>query len=212
MMIHISFHQKARFFITVWVGVLTFLILWADLPAAAGSYPPSSVLLEAQPAGDKALKERNETYRFGIGDKLDITVFGEENLSKVYTVNDQGMISVPLIGDVRTAGLDIQQLEQRLENRFREGYLVNPSISVELVQARPFFIMGEVLSPGDYEYKTGLTIIKAIALAGGYTYRAKKDEVTIIRQQDDTTVELKNVPVHTGLRPGDIIKVKERFF
>ena len=149
-------------------------------------------------------------YHLGTGDKLKITVFGEEDASGEYVIDANGSISVRLIGRVDVKGLTVSEVEQMLVDQYRSrGFFRNPRISIELVNLRPFFILGEVEKRGSYPYINGLTVAQAAAIAGGYTYRAARNRITIQRQgspQEEPARE--DTPVY----PGDIVRVPERFF
>lgn len=149
-------------------------------------------------------------YPLGSGDKLKVTVFGEDDASGEYEVDSTGAISARLIGRVQVKGLTVSQVEQLLIDQYRShGFFKNPRISIELTNLRPFFILGEVEKRGSYPYVNGLTVAQAVAIAGGYTYRASRGRITIQRvgaPREEPARE--NDPVY----PGDIIRVPERFF
>ncbi|MDA0967544.1 MAG: polysaccharide export protein [Proteobacteria bacterium] len=149
----------------------------------------------------------NLIYKLGSGDKLKITFFDEDDLSGEFEVDGSGTLSLPLIGNIDVLGLSLREVEKILISKFKEGYLVNPRISIEILNFRPFFIIGEVNDPGSYPYVSGLTVVNAVALAGGYTHRAKTDKVIITR--DKKKIEAKD---SSAVLPGDSIRVKERFF
>lgn len=150
-----------------------------------------------------------EAYTLGSGDKIRLTVFGEEDLSGEFEVDGSGVISLPLIGNVDAAGIDTRALEQKIVDAFSQGYLIDPRISIEVLNFRPFFILGEVKSPGSYPYVNGLTVLNAVALAGGFTHRARRDEVMIRRGEGTKEFEADE---SSKVLPGDIINVRERFF
>ena len=149
-------------------------------------------------------------YTLGSGDRLKITVFGESMLSGEFPVDGSGNISFPLIGEVRARGLSLRELEQRLDEKLRDGYLVNPRISLEVMNYRPFYILGEVRSPGKYEFISGINLYNAVAMAGGYTHRARRDRAEITRANPEKVIE--NADHSTIILPGDIIYIRERFF
>jgi len=146
-------------------------------------------------------------YRLGVGDRLRITVFGHESLSGKFTVDGAGRVVMPLIGGVVSQGLTTTELARAITARLRPDYLVNPRVSVELLTYRPFYILGEVNKPGDYPYREGMTVLNAVALAGGFAPHAKRNKVLIERNG-------KRLRAAVGARvePGDIITVRERFF
>ncbi len=130
----------------------------------------------ASPAEEQALIHQASTTSPALqpGDKIKVTVFGEDRLSGLYDINSAGFVSLPLAGTVKAAGLSKQQMEQALAQKFNSEYLRNPKVTVEVASYRPFYIMGEVAKPGEYPFKDGLNVMSAIALAGGATYRAKE--------------------------------------
>jgi polysaccharide export outer membrane protein len=149
-------------------------------------------------------------YKLGTGDKIKVTVFGEEDASGEYEVDATGAISARLLGRVMVKGLTVAEVEQTLYDQYRSrGYFKNPRISIELTNLRPFFILGEVEKRGSYPYVNGLTVAQAVAIAGGYTYRASRSRLTIQRAGAP-----KEEPANeaTPVYPGDIVRVPERFF
>jgi polysaccharide export outer membrane protein len=151
-------------------------------------------------------------YRLGAGDKVRVTVFGEADLTGEYEVDGTGVLALPLIGEVKAAGGTARDLEAGIVKKLSQGYLKNPTVAVEVLSYRPFFILGEVKRPGSYPYKNGLNVLNAVALAGGYTYRAKSNVWVITRSGDK---EYQEREVQNGdfiVRPGDTIVIPERFF
>jgi len=160
---------------------------------------------------DVAPAADGKIYRLGPGDQIHITVHNQDDLSGDYVLDGGGRFSMPLIGVVAANGLTPSGLETLLVNRFRPDYLVNPRIAVEVRFHRPYYIIGEVQATGAYNYVQGMTYLTAIAIAGGYSYRAKKDVVYVIRGDDADREEIK-LDVDDKLQPGDIIRVAERLF
>ena len=152
-----------------------------------------------------------EAYRFAIGDKIRVTVYGHEDLSGEFEIDATGRVSLPLIGDVAAAGSTTTEFEGAVINMLRPDYLRNPRVSAELLDYRPFYIFGEVKLPGSYSYTNGMTVISAVAVAGGFTYRARKNRIRIVRGSGDGQVEL-DANNDTPILPGDVIEVPERFF
>ena len=151
------------------------------------------------------------TYRLSAGDKLRITVYGHEDLSGEFEVDATGHVSLPLIGDIEAVGKTANGLEIAITDALQPDFLKNPRVSAELLNYRPFYIFGEVNSPGGYPYTSGMTIISAVAVAGGFTYRARKNRIRIIRGSKDDQIELEGKD-DTPILPGDVIEVPERFF
>ncbi len=162
-------------------------------------------------AASEARSDDVKGYALGAGDKLRITVFNEPDLSGEFDVNGQGNISAPLLGEVNVIGQTTDKVRDILTERYGRDYLVNPRVSVEVTNYRPFFILGEVNHPGSYPYVNGMTVISAVALAGGYTPRANRDRVEVKRANDAKAGE-QDVKEGAVILPGDIIQVPERFF
>ena len=150
-------------------------------------------------------------YKLGSGDLLRVVVYGHEDLSGEFEVKGSGYVSLPLIREVEAAGLTPRQLEQGIIDALKPDFLKNPRVSVEVLNYRAFYILGEVKRPGSYPYVNGMTVVNAIALAGGYTYRARENKVLITRASD---AEKKQEPADhkTIVLPGDVIEVPERFW
>lgn len=161
----------------------------------------------AQPQQEAAVAEE---YRLGPGDQLRITVFNETDLSGQYQVGSQGVISYPLIGDVRAAGLTIPEFTTALQTALQE-YIRAPNVSVEVANYRPFFILGEVQRPGTYPYSANLTVYNAVATAGGFTYRANRGRV-FIRHANEAEERSYRIDSTTPVLPGDTVRVGERLF
>ncbi len=152
-------------------------------------------------------------YTLGPGDKLRITVFGEETLTGEYSVTGAGDVSFPLVGNVPVAGKTIQDLQGELTTRLGAGYLADPRVSAEIIDYRPYYILGEVTRPGQYDFAVGLTLEQAVAAAGGFTYRANTRRI-FLKQATETRerlIDLRENPSFP-VRPGDTIRVGERFF
>lgn len=151
------------------------------------------------------------SYQLGVGDKILISVFGQSELSMETRLPDVGKINYPFLGELKLVGLTLSEVEHLLYTGLAGDYLVNPSVAVSIVEYRPFFIDGEVKRPGGYPYQPGLTVNKAAALAGGYTERASRSDITIVRESKRQTETLE-VPVTHRIQPGDIITIPQRFF
>ena len=162
-------------------------------------------------SGVPAAYEFRRGYRVGAGDKLAIRVMGQRELTGVYVVDPDGNISMPLIRTVPVAGLSLREVEETITRRLRQGYLRNPSVSVQPMELRPFYILGEVKQAGRYPYQPGMTVAQAVAMASGFTERADTGKVLLTRRTAEGTKTYK-VPVTTQLYPGDIVYVRERWF
>jgi polysaccharide biosynthesis/export protein len=150
-------------------------------------------------------------YRLGSGDRLRVIVFGQDSLSNSYAVDGSGNISMPLIGIVPARGDTTDSLARAIEAKLRNGYLRDPKVSVEVEAYRPFFILGEVTTPGQYPYIYGMTVENAVAVAGGFTPRGYRGDVALTRVIDGRQVT-GDVPPSQLIRPGDTIVVHERYF
>ncbi len=151
-------------------------------------------------------------YLMGSGDVLSIRVLGEDDMKREKVrLSDAGTISFPMIGEIRVLGKRVSELETLIANGLRGKYLLNPVVSVTIEEYRPFFINGLVDKPGGYPYQPGLTVRKAVSLAGGFKERASKEKIFIIRETDAKQTAVK-VDQSTTVNPGDIITVEESFF
>lgn len=150
-------------------------------------------------------------YQLGSGDRINISFFGQDDLSMEIRLPDVGTINYPFLGELKLVGMTAAEVESLIYEGLLGDYLVNPSVSVSIVEYRPFFIDGEVKRPGGYPYQPGLSVNKAAALAGGYTERANKDKITIVRETDGQQFEF-SVSVTDMIQPGDIVTVNQRFF
>ncbi len=162
-------------------------------------------------SGEAAAYEYRRGYRVGAGDKLNIRVMGQPELTGAYVVDPAGNLSMPLIETAQVAGLTPREIEILVTRKLRNGYLRNPSVSVQPAALRPFYILGEVKQAGNYPYQPGMTVQNAIATARGYSERADHGEVLLTRRTAEGTNTYK-VPVTTQIYPGDIIFVRERWF
>jgi polysaccharide export outer membrane protein len=150
-------------------------------------------------------------YRLDSGDRVRVIVFGQDNLSRVYSVDASGTVSLPLIGPVRARGLTPFELSTDIAAELRRKYIKDPKVSVEVEIYRPFFILGEVNKPGGYPYINGMTAEAAVAIAEGYTERAKKRMVRLTRRFNGVNSTVM-VPTDYPVQPGDTIYVLERIF
>jgi polysaccharide export outer membrane protein len=150
-------------------------------------------------------------YHLDAGDKLRVVVFGQEGLTNTYTIDAAGSITMPLIGQVPARGRSPASLASEITGRLRNGYIREPSVAVEIESYRPFFILGEVQAPGQYPYVPNMTVESAIAIAGGFSPRARRDLVTVTHT-DANGVGRYVVPLGTALGPGDTVQVGERWF
>jgi polysaccharide biosynthesis/export protein len=150
-------------------------------------------------------------YRLDAGDKLRVVVYGQEGLTNTYAIDAAGSITMPLIGQVPARGRSPAALAAEISAKLRNGYIREPSVAVEIESYRPFFILGEVQAPGQYPYVPNMTVESAVAIAGGFSPRAKRDVVTLTHTDASGTARYV-VPLGTSLSPGDTIYVGERWF
>jgi polysaccharide export outer membrane protein len=171
-------------------------------------------LASCAPGGDLApLPDQPPTgYRLGAGDQIRIITFGDDQLSGQFRIDDQGEIDVPLLGPIHAADDTPEQLAAHLSADLkRKKLLLTPSVAVEVVAYRNIFVLGEVNKPGSYPYQPGMTMLTAVAVAGGFTYRAFEAYASDVRSTSGTAVEGKITP-HSFLAPGDVVKIYERHF
>lgn len=178
----------------------------APLPGPGEAYPPGA---GSSPPGVPVIP--NATYTLDSGDHVRVIVFGQDNLSNVYSVDGAGSVALPLIGPVRARGLTTFELSNEIAGKLRRKYIKDPKVTVEVATYRPFFILGEVNTPGQYPYVNAMTVEAAVAIAEGYTQRAKKRFVRLTRKFGGVMSTVM-VPTDYPVQPGDTIYVLERFF
>ena len=178
----------------------------APLPGPGQAYPPGA---GRAPPGVPVVPFA--TYSLDSGDRVRVIVFGQQNLSNVYTVSASGTVAIPLIGQVRARGLTTGELSNQIARKLRAQYIKDPKVTAEVVTYRPFYILGEVTRPGQYPYAHALTVEEAVAIAEGYTPRAKKRMVRITRRFDGVMSTVM-VPTDYPIQPGDTIDVLQRLF
>ena len=178
--------------------------------AGGSSGPAATTPTPTPPAGAPSADLLDNAYKLGSGDRIRLTVFRHEDLSGEFALDGAGNFAMPLIGEVQAYGLTTRELEQRVADKLKDGYLVDPQVGIEVLNYRPFYILGEVRSPGSYPYVNGMTVLNAVALAGGFSYRALQDDFLLQRGGSNTAGQ--EVDGTTPLLPGDIVTVQERFF
>jgi protein involved in polysaccharide export with SLBB domain len=169
---------------------------------------PAKEAAAVPPVSTSAL---DPSYALGSGDKLRVIVFGEDDLGGEFVIDDSGFVRLPLIGQITAAGRTVRQLEEDVATRLGTQYLKDPRVSIEILTFRPFYIIGEVNKPGEYPFVVNMSVLNAVAMAGGYTYRANESSV-YIRRKGAPDEEKFPADDTTKLRPGDIINVVERWF
>ncbi|RJG47908.1 polysaccharide biosynthesis/export family protein [Motilimonas pumila] len=150
-------------------------------------------------------------YKLGAGDTISIQVYGEPELSTEILLNDSGRINYPFLGRLQVKGLTVEKVKDTIENGLKGDYLISPNVHVSITSYRSFFINGEVKQPGGYEFQPGLTVNKAIALAGGFTERASKSDI-ILSSSDNPNRKGLSVELSKKIMPGDILTVEQSFF
>jgi protein involved in polysaccharide export with SLBB domain len=174
----------------------------------------AAVLVAALPGVGHA-QERDDLlsrYRLASGDVISISVVGEDDLKREKVrLNDAGTIQFPVVGEIRIKGMTIGEVEQWITSSLKGRYLVNPKVVVNIDEYRPFFINGEVLKPGGYPYVPGLTVLKAVTLAGGFKDRASRSRIFVVRDCDSNRARHK-VDMDTAIYPGDLLTIEESFF
>lgn len=184
------------------------IILSATLAGCAAQARSDVRTVQASVLG---IGETAGEYRLDAGDRLNIVVYGQESLTGEQLVGADGTVTLPLVGNFSARGVTTHELAKNIQTKLAEGYLQNPSVTVAVVTYRPFYILGEVNQPGQYEYAVGMTVRDAVAKAGGYTYRAQQKAVLLRRAGSDQEIKVeldKDMPI----RPGDTIRIVERYF
>jgi len=158
--------------------------------------------------------EEIDYYKLSVDDKISVSIFNEPELGiENVKISTSGTISMPLIGQIKVKNLTVTQVESILVSQYLKGYLKKPNVTVTIVEYRPFYIDGEVKNPGSYPYRKGLTIQKAVTLAGGFTARAAKGAISIKSETDlNNAVSTSSAILTTKVKPGDVITVSESFF
>ncbi|EHZ7342871.1 TPA: polysaccharide biosynthesis/export family protein [Vibrio vulnificus] len=188
------------------VLLLIFSLLWLGQGMAEMLDASSSPQVTQKESRDASLDD----YHLGTGDKIEIIVYGEDDLSMKLKIGKAGLVNFPYIGEVKLTGRTPSEIETEIENRLRGDYLLNPMVTVNLESFRLFYISGEVEQPNGYEYQPRLTVEQAIAMAGGFTDRADKGDINI---RSGSTLELiEDVELTHPVNPGDTVIVEQSFF
>jgi protein involved in polysaccharide export with SLBB domain len=162
--------------------------------------------------GGPGIGGKDPDYRLGANDRVRIIVFGQPTLTGEYTLDGNGVLAFPLIGNVNAQGQTTSQVQQAIASRLDPDFLRNPSVSAEVITRRPFYVIGEVQKPGNYPYVTDMTALQAIAMAGGYTYRARQNNLYLKRLDANGRMVRVAATPETRVKPGDTVEVKERYF
>jgi protein involved in polysaccharide export with SLBB domain len=186
----------------------------ALLQAGAVTAQPAGVVAGKANTGDPAAAIGNPNsrgYTLGSADKVRITVYEEEALSGAYSVGADGDIAYPLVGPIKAAGQTPAQVGAAIAKLLSDGYVKDPKVSVEITAFRPYYILGEVAKPGEYPFSSDLTVMKAVAAAGGFSYRANHRKV-FIKRADEDVEKAETLTPGAKIYPGDTIRIAERFF
>ena len=189
------------------LGLMTLGLGVSSVSAQVATPPPVAPTVAEAPVTPASQFD----YLLGSSDKVRVTVYGEPSLSGEFFVTGSGLVSLPLIGEVKAAGLTLGQFQTAVQAALSDGYLKEPRVNAEVLTFRPFYILGEVTKPGTYPYTAGLTVLNAVATAGGFTYRANKVLVFIKRNGATSEVKTELTP-SVLVAPGDTIRIGERFF
>jgi polysaccharide export outer membrane protein len=186
---------------------------FAAAPRGVSAPPPAQVAQVAyvEPMPVAAPARYDAVYHLGAGDKLRVVVYGQEGLTNTYAIDAGGSITMPLIGSVPARGRTTAGLASEISAKLRNGFIREPSVAVEIESYRPFFILGEVAAPGQYPYVPNMTVESAVAIAGGFSPRARRDSVTVTHSDSSGTGRFV-VPPGTSISPGDTVLVGERWF
>ena len=180
------------------LSLLTLCAVSVDAPRASAQQRLSA----ASPSG---------AYMLGPTDRVRLKVYGEPEITGEYEIDANGNVSIPLAGQIKAAGLTTKQLERNITSALAKGIVRDPRVNVEMVAYRPFYILGEVKKSGEYPYRVGLTVLDAVATAGGYTYRANEGKV-YLRRSGSTIEETYPMDAPVLIYPGDNVRVPERYF
>lgn len=175
--------------------------------AACGTAPAPSPAV----AATTAAAADDDAYLLGAGDKLKITVYGEQDLTGEFVVGDRGAVSFPLVGEIPARKRSVADFKANLTAALTEGYLKDPRVTVEVISYRPYYILGEVTKPGEYPYTNGITVLNAVAAASGFTYRANTKRV-FIKRAGSNEEEAFPLTATERVQPGDTIRIGERYF
>jgi polysaccharide export outer membrane protein len=180
-------------------------------PAQEPAAMPAPITAAPLPLSGQAAAPVSTNYQLGPGDRVRVTVYGETDLSGEFFVSQQGVVAYPLIGEVPAVGRTLSQFQQDVADKLKEGFIKDPKVSAEVLNYRPFYILGEVMRPGTYPYSADMTVMNAVATAGGFSYRANTRRVFIKRAGEQ---EEKALRLDAGMmvQPGDTVRIGERLF
>ncbi|MDW6019109.1 polysaccharide biosynthesis/export family protein [Vibrio plantisponsor] len=196
-----------------WLVFLLTLVLSLPLMAEEAVQQVLGAANEQQASSQQAnpqVHENLDDYFLGTGDRIEIIVYGEPDMSMKFKVSKSGVVNFPYIGEVVIAGRTPSAIETEIEERLRGDYLLNPMVTINMESFRLFYIFGEVTSPNGYEFQPRLTVEQAIAIAGGFTDRADRDDISI--RSGATNEVIEDVELTHPVQPGDTVIVEQSFF
>lgn len=201
-----GWHGRLR----IWRGVAAALAVCAAL-AGCGGDGDAELPIATETLGLPQQRGELASYRLGAGDRITIAVFGHPDLSGEFEIDGNGLIAYPLIGQIKGGGQTVEELQAIIADDLNRQFVVDPRVAIEVMNFRPFFILGQVNAPGSYPYLSGLNVRQAVAIAGGYTRRARQDEVVIVRRDGETEKRYRATP-NAPVLPGDTIEAIRRLF
>jgi protein involved in polysaccharide export with SLBB domain len=193
-------------------GVAYCSLLIAVLALAACDSDPTPTVAAPENTRVASNSGSDPGYRLGPNDRVRIIVFNQPTLTGEYTLDGNGVLAFPLIGNVDANGQSPSQLQKTISSKLDPEYLRNPSVSAEVITRRPFYVIGEVKQPGNFPYVTDMTVLNAVAMAGGYTYRARQNNLYIKRLDASGRLVRFAATPETKIQPGDTVEIKERLF
>jgi len=192
-----------------WLVLLTAVLSFSAMAAVEQSEQNNTVSSQQASSGNESHDELHD-YLLGTGDRIDIIVYGEPDMSMTFKVGKSGVVNFPYIGEVVISGRTPSSIEQEIEERLRGDYLINPMVTINMEAFRLFYVSGEVTSPNGYEYHPSMTVEKAIAIAGGFTDRADRDDINI--RHGGTNELIEDVELTYPVKPGDTVIIEQSFF
>lgn len=192
------------------------------LVALGGVFLPAKDVCAKSETIDAAASLRESPYIIGPQNVIQIKIYGDASAHQVYRVDELGFIKHVLIGRVKVAGMTIEEAEKKMEQLLDRDYIVNPHVTIFVLEYSTFSIIGEVKRPGNYEITGKVSVIEAISMAGGFTTVAAQKSVKIMRKQEGTE---RVIPVDTTritqqgdlsaevyLEADDVVVVPKSFF
>jgi len=163
-----------------------------------------------KPMSATYLVDTKGPYTLDTGDVVRVMVYGDADLTQSYAVDDAGAVALPLVGPIQVRGTTTKVAAARIAAALSNGFMRDPNVAVEVATYRPFFIQGEVATPGQFTYVYGMTVRAAISTAGGFTDTADRSQALVYRRQGSEmakgTVDL-DFPIY----PGDTVVILERW-